>query len=153
MRCFTYGSRVIENEQQVRLQKNVKKIGNLLHAVVNLLVTVFLFVLINFLLSNLVQNAHLTFVRMLNLVTESAELVFGHSAMSVVYFAYQHSFCLLLMVAFTCVYQFGLVLTSLVNRAKDCEKQKATYSKDSQQFGTETVKGIISYRHKVCFLS
>ena len=152
MHCFTYGSRVIENEQQVRLHRNVRRIGNLLQAVVRVFVTFLLFALLNFLLSNLVQNAHLTFIKLFNIVQESAEVLFSQSvtALSI---AYQHSFCLILAVAFSCVYQFGIVFKALGNGKNDSDKEKETYSKDSCEYNTETGDSTVSYRQKVCFLS
>ena len=153
MPSFVYGSRVIENERQVKFQRNVRKIGNLLHAVVSFFVTFFLFILINFLLRNLVQNANLTFDKMLNFVQQNAEFLLSHSALSVVSFIYQHSLCFMLAVAFTCVYKLGVMLTSLVGTGSNFDKQKQSYNKDSQQFNTQTAFSTISYRHKVCFLS
>ena len=153
MPSFVYGSRVIENERQVKLQRNVRKIGNLLHAVVSFFVTFFLFVLINFLLRNLVQNVNLTFDKMLHVVQQNAELLLSHGALSVISFIYQHSLCLMLAVAFTCVYQLGLMLMSLVNKDSDSDKQKETYAKDNQQLSAQVTFSAISYKYKVCFLS
>lgn len=153
MPSFRYGSRVIENEQQVSLERHVKKIGNLLHAVVSSFATFLLFVLINILLSNFVQHTQLTFVKMFHIVQESAEILLSQSALSVISFTYQHSFCLMLALAFTCVYSFGLMLKSLVSAESKAKKEKETYSKDCREFDTQTLDSTVSYRHKVCFLS
>ena len=153
MHCFLYDSRVIENEQQVRLERNVRRIGNLLHAVVNFFVTFFLFILINFLLSNLVRHTNLTFVSMLRFVQESAEVMVSQSALSAVCIAYQHSLCIVLAFAFTCVYYIGLLLNSLCNGEVSTEKEHSTHSKDSGEFSANTGVSAVSYRDKVCFLS
>ena len=153
MRCFTYGSRVIENERQVKLQRHVRKLGNLLHAIVTFVVTFLLFALINVLLSSIVQNAHLTFVKILKLVQEGVEVVLSHSAFSLFSFVYQHSVGLLLAFAFGCLYQFGIVLKALGNGENEAEKEKETYGKRSCQFDTQVGCNAVSYRHKVCFLS
>lgn len=154
MHCFKYGSRVIENERQVRLEQNVRNIGSLLRAVVWLFVTFFLFVLINCLLSNLVQNTHLTFIKLMNAIQESGKLLLSDGVLSTVYIAYQHSFALFLtVVTFTCVYQFSLALKTLASCNCSCDKENATYSKDSREISTQTADVTISYRYKVCFLS
>ena len=153
MHCFMYDSRVIENEQQVRLHTHVRKIGNLLHAVVSFFVTCFLFILINFLLSNLIQHTHMSMISTMRFVHSSAELLLSDSALSAISFAYQHSFGIMLALAFSCVYGCALVLKSLCTSENNAEKEKETYSKDSGEFHTEVGCSTISYRHKVCFLS
>lgn len=153
MHSFTYGSRVVENERQARLESNVRKIGNLLQAIVHIFVTFFLFVLINLLLRNLVQHTQLTFVKMLHFVQESAEVLFGQSAMSALYFAYQQSLYLLLAVAFSCVYQFCLVIKSLILGKGSVKGTKATYANHVKEFDTVTGESAVSYKYKVCFLS
>ena len=155
MPSFKYGSRVIENEQQVRLERNVRRIGNVLHAIVRLFVTLFLFVLINFLLSSLVQHINLTFEKMLHLVQQSAEVLFSHSAMSAITtFIYQHSFCLMFAVAFFCASLLESLLIKLLGQGNDSsEREHTTYNKESCEFNTETGVTAVSYRHKVCFLS
>ena len=155
MHSFNYGSRVIENEQQVRLERNVRRIGNLLQWVVRFFVTFFLFLVINFLLSSLVQHVNLTFVKMLHLVQESAELLFSHSAMSAATtFIYQHSFCLMFAVASFCAYLLDSVLFKLLGESKDnSEREKTSYSKNNQEFCAQTGETTVSYRQKVCFLS
>ncbi|MCH5156690.1 MAG: hypothetical protein J1G02_02295 [Clostridiales bacterium] len=154
MRCFKYGSRVIENERQVRLEQNVRNIGSLLHAVAMFFVTFFLFVLINFLLSNLIQNTQLTFIKLMNVLQNGGKELLTDSVLSTIYFAYQNSFALFLtVVTFTCVYQFGLTLKTLVYVASESDKQKSTYSKEGREFNTKTADVTVSYRYKVCFLS
>ena len=153
MNSFTYGSRVIENEQQVRLHRNVRKIGNLLRAVVNFCATFFLFVLINFLLRNLEQHTSFTFFTVMRFVQESVEVLLSNSALSIITFLYQHSFCLMLALAFTCVYQFGFVLSTLVSSGTNCEKDDYAHVKSSQECNTQVGCSTISYRYKVCFLS
>ena len=155
MPSFRYGSRVIENEQQVRLERHVKRIGNVLHAIVRLFVTFFLFILINFLLSSLVQHVNLTFVKMMHLVQQSAEMLFSQSAMSAATtFVYQHSFSLMFVVAFFCASLLELLLIKLLGNGTDSsEREHNSYNKDSRVFNTETGRVAISYRHKVCFLS
>lgn len=153
MRSFTYGSRVIENEQQVRLHMNVKKIGNLLHTVVSFSATFFLFVFINVLLSNLVQHTNFTFFTAMRLVQESVEVLFSTNALSFITFFYEHAFCIMLALAFTCVYQFAFVLKSLVDSESNSDKEKETYSNCTHDRYVQLNDSTISYRHKVCFLS
>ena len=153
MHSFTYGSRVIENEQQVRLERNVRKIGNLLHAVVRFFVTFFLFILINILLSNILQHAHLTLVYTLRLLNNITEVLLNESALSVIYFAYNHSVYILLAFTFTCIYLCSLVLRALVKCDNKSEKGIETYCKENQKFSKKISDSTISYRHKVCFLS
>ena len=154
MPSFKYGSRVIENEQQIRLERHVRRIGNLLHAVVRFFVTFFLFVLINFLLSNFVQHTNLTFVKMFQLVHQNAEVLFEQSMLSAVTsFTYQHSFCIILAVAFSCVYQFVPMLSAIGNSCGNSEKETESFRKDSQESDTEKGNSTVWYRHKVCFLS
>ena len=153
MHCFKYGSRVIENERQVRLEQNVRNIGSLLRSIVMLFVTFFLFVLINCLLSNLIQNTHLSFIKLMNVLQESNKVLLNDGVLTV-YIAYQHSFALFLtVVTINCVYQFGLELKTLVYGKSSCDKEKAVFDKDGREFNTETTDGTVSYRYKVCFLS
>ncbi|MCH5152665.1 MAG: hypothetical protein J1F68_01720 [Clostridiales bacterium] len=155
MHSFNYGSRIIENEQQVRLECNVRRIGNLLHAVVRLFVTFFLFVLINILLSSLVQHVNLTFVKLLHLVQQSAEILFSQSALSAVTgFLYHQSFSLMLAVTFFCACLLELVILNLLCRTTqnvELEKEKHTHIR--RVFNTEAGEVAVSYRQKVCFLS
>lgn len=155
MPSFRYGSRVIENEQQVRLNSNVRKIGNWLHSIVRLFVTLFLFVLINFLLSSLVQHANLTFAKLLHLVQQSAEILFSQSALSAVSsFVYHQSLSIMLAVAFFCACLFELVIIKLLCKAViNTEMEKETHSHFSKEFDTEKGETIVSYKQKVCFLS
>ena len=155
MPSFKYGSRVIENEQQVRLERHVRRIGNWLQAIVNLFVTFFLFVLINVLLGNLVQHVNLTFVKTLHLVQESAEVLFSHNAMSATTtFVYQHSFSLMLAFAFFCVGILGLMLIhALVKGTGNFASKQLSYGKCTKEFNIETRETTVSYRDKVCFLS
>ena len=154
MHCFKYGSRVIENERQVRLEQNVRNIGSLLRSIVMLFVTFFLFVLINCLLSNLIQNTHLSFIKLMSVMQESDKVLLNDGVLSTLYIAYQHSFALFLtVVTINCAYQFGLELKTLVNGKSCCDKEKAMFDKDSREFNTETTDDTVSYRYKVCFLS
>ena len=153
MHSFTYGSRVIENEQQVRLHTHVRRIGNLLRAVVNFCLTFFLFVIINLVLRNLVGHTNFTFLSVMRFVQENAEVLVGNSALSVITFLYQHSFCLMLALAFSCVYPFDFVLSSIVNSASSCEQDKQTQLNYSQEHNLKVGYSAISYKHKVCFLS
>ena len=155
MHSFNYGTRVIENEQQVRFERNVKRLGNLLHWIARLFVTFFLFVLINLLLSSLVQHVNLTFIKMLNLVQESAEVLFSQSAMSATTtFISQHSFCWMFAVAFFCASLLGSVLFKVLGECKgSSESAKESYSKNNQEFCDKTCETTVSYKQKVCFLS
>lgn len=153
MPSFKYGTRVIENEQQVRLEKNVKRIGNWLQAIVRVFVTFLLFVLINALLSNLVQHTQLTFVKMMGLVQESAEMLLSHSAMSALYLSYQHTLSWILAIAFICVYEIAVVVSALNSGENEPKQANTTFNNDCRSFDTENVDSVVSYRHKVCFLS
>ena len=150
---FEYGSRVIENERKVKLQKYARKVCNLLHAIVSFFVTLFLFVLFNLLLPTLVQHVNLTFVKMLALIQESAELLVAQSALPAISIAYEHSFCWVLAIAFACVYHVGLVFMALGSNEGETEKEKETYGKDSEELHAKVICSTISYKHKVCFLS
>ena len=155
MFCFTYGSRVVENERKVKLQKYARWVGNLLHAIVTVFVTLFLFILFNFLLPILARNVDLTFVKMLYLVRDGAEVMLGHSVLSAFSVASQQSFCWILAVAFTCAYQFGAVciIAALGNFESETEKERESYRDDSEEAQAELVCSTVSYKYKVCFLS
>ena len=155
MPSFKYGSRVIENEQQVRLERHVRRIGNWLQAIVNLFVTFFLFVLVNVLLGNLVQHVNLTFVKTLHLVQQSAEVLFSHNEFSIATtFVYQHSLALMLTIAFFCVSMLGLMLiNALVKGTGNFASKQLSYDKYTKEFNVQTRETTVSYRDKVCFLS
>ena len=152
MYSFTYGSRVIENEQRTRLQRNVRRIGNLLYAVVNFCLTFFLFVAINLLLRNIVEHTQLTFVKLLDTLPEYGQLLFSNSV-SVVSFINHHSLCIVLAFAFTCVYHFEFVLRAFAGGNCVCALQHSTVRQERQQSYKQTEYRAISYRYKVCFLS
>ena len=152
MDSFLYGSRVFESERQVRTERNSLKIGNALHAVVNFLVTFLVFVLINLLLNSLVQHTHLTVVKVLHFVQSNVELLLAEWDLTDIYLAFQQSFCMILAIAFTCVYGFHLAQKRYGAVGCCCEEHE-TYSKDITPLHTDTVYRSISYRHKVCFLS
>ena len=92
MHTFVYGSRVIENEQQIRLERKFRKVGNWVHSVVKFFVAFLFFVVLNTLISNLAQHTNGLFtVHTWRILEEGVRILFVDNAFSTSSLAYQHA--------------------------------------------------------------
>lgn len=152
MHTFVYGSRVIENEQQIRLERRVKTFGNFVGTVVKFFVAFLFFVVLNTLLSNLAQHADGLFtVNTYRFLQESVRVFFVDNAFTTTSFMCQFAISLL-TATFVCAAEFGLVLRTLGAGDKP-EKEHSDHKACEYQPRTVNGYSIVSYKQKVCFLS
>ena len=156
MHTFVYGSRVIENEQQIRLERKVQKFGNFVGTVVKFCVAFFLFVSLNALLSNLAQHTNLfslnTYINTYRFIQEATRVLFVDNAFTTTSFIYQFAISLI-TAAFVSVAGYGLVLRTLGSCNEHGKEEQDDHKKSEQHPQTVNSFGTVSYKLKVCFLS
>ena len=153
MSYFVYGSRLIENERQVRLKKYARKIGNLLRAVAAFFATIFLF-LFMLVLPNLVQHVDPTLLKLLAFIFESLEHVIAHGVLPVVSTVIgHHSFCCVLAIVVTCVFNFATVAMAQGSCELEQKQEQEAYHFHRDELHRVAVCNTVSYKFKVCFLS
>ena len=153
MHTFVYGSRVIENEQQIRLESNVKKFGNFVQTVVKFFVVFILFTLINAMLSNLAQHTNLFSLSSWRLVEEAVRLLIVDNAFTTSSMFYQDFLAVVASLTFVCVHEYGLVVRTLSGACEHNDGEQSDSSKHFEQVQVVNTCAVVSYRHKVCFLS
>ena len=153
MRSFVYESRVIENERQIKFERNAKRFGKLFGAVVEFFVVFLLFVIINVLLSDLMRNANQFMCNVYRLIQDSARVFVGDNALSTLSFVSQHMLCIVLGLTFTSVHQVGLVVRTLGNGEEDKEKEQDQHNNREEKLQSVNTYSFVSYKNKVCFLS
>ena len=156
MHTFVYGSRLIENEQQIRLEHHAKRVGSWVHTVVKFLVAFFSFVGLNALLSNIVQHTNLfsvhTYLDFLRFVEEATRVLFVDNAFTTSSFMYQFAIGLISGLVVSCVAEYEFVLRAL-GVGDEREENEENKHDDSRQAQSPVVFNTVSYRQKVCFLS
>ena len=157
MQSFVYGSRVIENEQQITLKRSAQKIGNKIQSVVKAFVAFFLFVGLNALLGNLVQHTNLfsanAYVTTMRFVEEATRILLIDNFFTTSSFVCQLAISIVSAVVFAGVVEYDLVLRALGNANERGEDEKDDYSKHEEHSQTANGYNVVSYRQKVCFLS
>ena len=153
MRYYSYDSRLIENEQRFEIGSNMRKVGNALRAVAEFIVMFFLFVLINVLLASLAHHSDLFSFSTYRMIQEGTRVLSNDNALAIVYFFYQHSLSITLAFTFVCFSMFSLVVCAIGYCAQDKEKEHEFHKENSNAQSVVYSQGIISYRHKVSFLS
>ena len=151
MRRFVYSSRVIDNERQIKLERNVKKVGSWIGIVVKFFVAFFFFVVLNALLNSLAQHTDLISLNTWKFIEEAARVIFAGNA-SNAHFVYINLMCFVMALTFTCVHEFGLVLKAL-DKGDENEETKQKDSKREEGLRTVIGCSVVSYKNKVCFLS
>ena len=157
MHTFVYGSRVIENEQQILLERKVRKIGSWVHTVVKFFVAFFLFVVLNALLSNLAHHTNLfsvnTYLNTFRFIQEATRVLFVDNAFSTTSIVYQDLMGIVAALTVACVAEYGLVVRALGGATEHAEEEREDQNKREEHPQTVNGYSIISYRQKVCFLS
>ena len=154
MRTFVYDSRVIENEQQIRLEHKVKKFGNVVGMFVKFFVVFFFFVVINTLLSNLVQhNNNLFTINTWRNIDEAVRVLFVDNAFTTSSFIFQFAISIVSALTFSCLDEYGLFLRALGNADEHKQEKQDNYNKREERNQTVDCYSTVSYRQKVCFLS
>ena len=157
MHSFVYGSRVIENEQQITLERRAKKIGNWIYYVVKALLALFLFVGLNALLSNLVQHTNLfspnTYITTVRFIQEATRVLFVDNAFSTSSIVYQDFLSIVAALTVIGVVEYDLVVRAFGTADEHKEEEHENHNKSESKPQTVSSYGIVSYRQKVCFLS
>ena len=157
MHTFVYGSRVIENEQQITLERRVRRIGNCVHTVVKFVVAFFLFVGLNALLSNLVHHTNLfsvnAYVNTCRFVQEATRVLFVDSAFSTSSIVYQDLMGVVAALTVVGVTEYGLVVRALGKGDEHKEEEQDDQNRREDKLQTVDGCSVVSYRLKVCFLS
>ena len=157
MHSFVYGSRVIENEQQITLERRAKRIGNWIYYVVKALLALFLFVGLNALLSNLVQHTNLfspnTYLTTVRFIEEATRVLFVDNAFSTSSIFYQELLAFVAALTFVGVAEYGFVVRALGNADEHSKEGHDSHDKREEKSQTVSNYGIFSYRQKVSFLS
>ena len=153
MHTFVYGSRVIENEQQIKLERRVKKLGSWVRLLVKFLAAFFFFVVLNTLLSNLAQHTNDLFtMHTYRLIQEGTRVLFVDNAFTTSSFVCQFAIGVVSAFASYCVVEYGVVLRAL---GVGNEKQEDEQCDHDENRPAQTVVGFnaVAYKQKVCFLS
>ena len=153
MHTFVYGSRVIENEQQIRLERKVRKLGSWVHTLVKFLAAFFFFVVLNTLLSNLVQHTNDLFtLNTYRLIQEGMRILFVDNAFTTSSFVCQFAIGVVSAFAAYGVMEYGFTL-----RALGVGGEREEDEEDDHEYVREVIVtnsfNTVSYKQKVCFLS
>ena len=152
MKYFQYGSRVVENEQMLRLHSNVKKFGNAIKSVVHFCVAIIIFVALHTLLHSLTHNTGLFTFSTYRVFMEGASYVVNFDALAMISFLYEHSVYALLSFAFSYAFAICYKIFFMSGETKDAENF-VTYVRSDFSQSVQSGISVISYRHKVCFLA
>lgn len=153
MRYFQYGSRVVENEQTVRFQNNVKRIGRAFRAVVNFLVAICIFTALNSLLHSLAHHTGLfSFSSASHILQESANMLVNNDALSFISYMYEHALCIMFSFAISCACSIVCLIFAMSGVTND-EQNAVTFVRNDFSQSAVDADTVISYRHKVCFLA
>ena len=153
MHTFVYGSRVIENEQQIRLERHAKRVGSWVHTAVKFLAAFFFFVVLNTLITNLAQHTNnLCTLNTWRIIEEGTRVLFVDNAFTTSSFVCQFAIGVVSAFAAYCVVEYELFLRALGVGADGEEKERDDTDCTSQA-QTSTLFNTVSYKQKVCFLS
>ena len=152
MQYFQYGSRIVENERIIGLGSKVRKVGNMLHAVVEFFVAVIMFAVLNAILHNLAHNTGLFSFSTYRILLEGANIVASHDALTFISYVYDHMYGILFTLAFGCVCVIAYMISDY-----HCDEEgvqaKANYVRYAFSQSAVDAQSVLSYRHKVCFLA
>ena len=154
MRTFVYGSRVIENEQQIKFEHRFKLFGNCVGMVVKLVAAFFFFVVLNTLLSNLAQHTdHLFTVNTYRLIQEGTRVLLIDNVFTTTSIIYQDIFSIVSALAAAFIVEYGLVMHMLGNTDSESASDEKKNCNSEQRTLTVNGYNTVSYKQKVCFLS
>ena len=157
MHTFVYGSRVIENEQQITFERHAKRVGNWIHTVVKFLVAFFLFIVLNALLSNLAQHTNLfslnAYINAYRFIQEATRVLFIDNAFTTSSIVYQDFLVIVSALTVIGVAEYGLVVRAFGNAEEHREEEQDNHNKREEKLQTVQGCSVVSYRQKVCFLS
>ena len=153
MQSFTSDSREIENEFNERLNRNVRKLGNALRAVVNFSSALFVFALINVALSRISHQHNFFSLSTLRMLQENIHVLIASDSVSLVSYMYRHAVYIVLAFAFVCIREIDLLIDALAGSSVKNTQAKRVGIRASFAQSAVSADNAISYRHKVSFLS
>ncbi|MCH5151681.1 MAG: hypothetical protein J1F65_03375 [Clostridiales bacterium] len=153
MQYFQYGSRIVENERIIGLESKVRKVGNMLHAVVEFFVAVILFTALNTILHNLAHETGLFSFSTYRILLEGANIVASNDTLTFISYLYDHMYCIVFALTFGCV--CAVVYMISVYYSDEAERVHSTSNYVRNDFSQSAVDAhdVPSYRHKICFLA
>ena len=154
MRSFVYDSRVIENERQVKFERNAKMFGSMVRTIVKFFAAFFFMVILNLLLnsfSSLAQYSNLFSVSTWHFIEEATRVLFVDNPFATTYLICQNFICLVLALSFTCAIELSNIIKALDNG--DEQKDQDDHHERVEKIETVNCYNVVSYKNKVCFLS
>ena len=153
MRTFVYGSRIIETEQQIKFERRVKTFGNWLHAIVDFFLALFLFALINLLLTHLAQQYYLFSLNTCHLLQECARVLLVDNAISTAAFIRHQVVNFVAALVVEGVMEYAFAVRAYAGASVHDEKEHDDNSKHTEALLPVSICSVFSYKNKVCFLS
>ena len=150
-----YDSRVIENERQVKLERQARFVGNLVQTVVKMLVAFFFFVVLNMLINAIAQYTNLFSVSTWNFIEEAIRVLVVDNVITTSSVVYQNLLCIvsgLMLVGIGELAMLVLIGQQDANTS-DSQEKKHTHGKREDKQQSTSNYGIVSYKNKVCILS
>ena len=153
MQYFQYGSRIVENERIIGLESKVRKVGNMLHAIVEFFVAITLFTALNTILHNLAHNTGLFSFSTYRILLEGANIVASNDTLTFISYLYDHLYGILFALTFGCVCELVYVISVYYSDEAERVHSKSNYVRNDFCQAPVSVDNVLSYRHKICFLA
>ena len=152
MRTFVYDSRVIENERQIKFERNAKQFGNIIGMVVKFLVAFIFFVVFNALINTIAQHSNIFSVNTWRFIEEATRVLVVENAFATNFLS-QNVICFVLALSFTCFSELGLMVQVGNGVGRSSEKKQQRTKEREAGLQTFNQHNFVSYKDKVCFLS
>ena len=146
-------SQVVQNESFTQFNKNVHNFGKLLKRVVRFFATLVLFLLLNVVLDYLTHHTKILSVNTFRMLEESLRICIHDNILPILSVLNQHTFCLTILWTCVCVGEIVLVVKVLGQMRTEAASGNNSHGYTSLREQAVSLANIISYRHKVSFLS
>ena len=154
MRTFVYGTRIVENEQQIKFVRRVRLFGNCVGMIVKFFAAFIFFIVLNAILTNFAQHTGQLFtLNAYRVIQEGLRVLIVDNAFSTSSIIYQDLFAIVSALAAVAVTEYGLVVNLFGNYAPASAGNEKQSHKREQRVQTVNAHSIVSYKQKVCFLS
>ena len=155
MRSFVYDSRVIENERQVKLERQARFVGNLVRTVVKMLVAFFFFVVLNMLINAIAQYTNLFSLSTWNFIEEAIRVLVVDNVITTSSVVYQSLLCIVSGLVLAGVGELAMLVLIGQQDTNSSERQEKQHTRGKREDNQQSTSnyGIVSYKNKVCILS
>ena len=153
MQYFQYGSRIVENERIIGLESKVRKVGNMLHAVVEFFVAITLLTALNTILHNLAHDTGLFSFSTYRILLEGANIIASNDTLTFISYLYDHMYGIVFELTFGCVCVVAYMISDYHCDEAERVHSKSNYVRNDFSQSTVDVHDVLSYRHKICFLA